>query len=275
MADFNHDGNLDILTANSRANPATISLLLGKGDGTFLPETEMPVLTKDAASFVTVGDFNHDGNPDLALAAGTVVVILLGNGNGNFQAPATYSLSNFVNAIAIADLNHDGRLDLAVTTGSDIDVLLGNGDGTFQPASIVGTTGVNDVFSSLAISDLNGDGKPDIAAVSFSANAVYVFLGKGDGTFHEEGTHYVSGALGLATADFNGDGKTDIAAISRGFTSIFLGVGDGTFGLPENFASAGTPQAITVGDFNRDGKPDLAVVDYEPFNVSILTNTTK
>ncbi len=61
--------------------------------------------------------------------------MLLGNGNGTFQSPASYSESA-ADTVAIGDFNEDGKLDLAVANLDDnnVSVLLGNGDGTFQPA---------------------------------------------------------------------------------------------------------------------------------------------
>jgi len=98
---------------------------------------------------VAVGDFNGDGKLDLAVTAGdslysavsSSVWLLLGKGDGTFQAGTNYSLGYFPGAVVTGDFNGDGKLDLAVATGlyspftsDNISVLLGNGDGTFQSA---------------------------------------------------------------------------------------------------------------------------------------------
>ena len=84
-----------------------------------------------------VGDFNHDGKPDLAITNyyAATVSIMLGNGDGTFQSPVTYATGNLPNQLVTADFNGDGNLDLAVANddSDSVSVLLGNGNGTFQP----------------------------------------------------------------------------------------------------------------------------------------------
>jgi hypothetical protein len=91
---------------------------------------------------VAVGDFNGDGIPDMAVTSYNVVNILLGKGDGTFQAPVGYGAGSSAYAVAVGDFNGDGKLDLVVTdafSASNIVVLMGNGDGTFQPAVGYGT----------------------------------------------------------------------------------------------------------------------------------------
>jgi FG-GAP-like repeat len=85
---------------------------------------------------VAVGDFNHDGNEDVAMANfGPAVSVPLGNGDGTFRAAVNYPIGTVLPAdIAAADFNGGGKLDLAVTDRSGtLNIPLGNGDGTFQP----------------------------------------------------------------------------------------------------------------------------------------------
>jgi hypothetical protein len=119
-ADFNRDGNLDLVTANSTAG--TVSVLFGKGDGTFGPKTDYAAQTGPAA--VLAGDFNNDGWPDIAVAnanSGTVS-ILLNKGNGTFQAAQNYLAASGLTYLAASDFNGDGNVDLVVfnnySTGS-------------------------------------------------------------------------------------------------------------------------------------------------------------
>ncbi len=86
---------------------------------------------------VAIGDFNGDGNLDLAVANGTSnnVSVLLGNGDGTFQKAVNYGVGSYPISVLVGDFNGDAKLDLAVAnaTGGSISILLGNGDGTFEP----------------------------------------------------------------------------------------------------------------------------------------------
>jgi FG-GAP-like repeat len=133
------------------------------------------------------GDFNRDGKADMVLTVNGGVNVLLGKGDGTFQAPTTIVTGQGANSIKLADLNGDGNLDLALSNGApssgnagdnDVVVILGNGDGTFQPA--VKYTAGNNPFLAV-VGDVNGDSKPDLIVVSDSG--LNVLLGNGDGSF--------------------------------------------------------------------------------------------
>ena len=86
-----------------------------------------------------MADFNRDGHPDLLLTGYDnnglgVATILLGNGDGSFQAAQNYPAGLNVGSPAVADFNRDGILDIAVPDylANTVNILLGNGDGTFQ-----------------------------------------------------------------------------------------------------------------------------------------------
>ena len=95
-----------------------------------------------------MGDFNGDGNQDLALNNGSLVSILLGDGAGNFGAATNVFAGNNTRAVAVGDFNGDGKQDLAVTTtpdggySTDVSILLGDGGGNFSsPTDFVVTSG--------------------------------------------------------------------------------------------------------------------------------------
>jgi hypothetical protein len=198
VADVNQDGKPDLVVANqcnsySNCVGGTVGVLLGNGDGTFM--TAVPYSSGGAdATSVTVADVNEDGKPDLLVSnqcAGTeggcvggslgTVGVLLGNGDGTFEAAVTYGSGN-VSALSltVADVNGDGRPDLAVANGNDgsVGVLLGNGDGTFQTAMVFATaTGTG----SIVAADVNEDGKPDLL-VADCANVALPASGCGSGS---------------------------------------------------------------------------------------------
>jgi hypothetical protein len=78
-----------------------------------------------------MADFNHDGVLDLVTANLHSVSVLLGNGDGTFQAPVYYPAGGKSRSVVVGDVNGDGNADLIVTDLSGVSVLLGNGDGTF------------------------------------------------------------------------------------------------------------------------------------------------
>jgi len=92
--------------------------------------------------------------------------VLLGNGDGTFQAAVNYPVETAPNSVAVGDFNGDGKPDLAVAnsgSGGPVSVLLGNGDGTFQAAV---NFGAGSTPASVAVGDFNGDGKPDLAVAN-------------------------------------------------------------------------------------------------------------
>ncbi|HET9306262.1 MAG TPA: FG-GAP-like repeat-containing protein [Candidatus Sulfotelmatobacter sp.] len=280
-ADFNKDGNLDLIVANARNN--TLSVLLGNGDGTF--QTAVNFATPQDPIFVAVADFNGDGKLDLVtvnLSDSTgycdCVAVFLGNGDGTFQEPpiiTTPPLPAF--ALGVGRFNSDSKLDLVVAEEfggtNQIQVLLGNGDGTFQMGSIY-PDGAG--ASAFAVADFNGDHKLDLAVAEGEGMGVGVFLGNGDGTFNpREDYHTISPPLWVAAMDFNGDGKKDLVAanfFNPSGVTVLMGNGDGTFQPGVYYADGGLDDFVTVADLNSDHKPDIVVLDFNG-DAIVLLNT--
>jgi hypothetical protein len=215
-------------------------------------------------------DFNHDGKLDTAVFAytgsGENVNVIMGNGNGTFQAPVSYAVGGNPQQMLSADFNHDGYPDIAVSTESGEQILINNGDGTFQSAVTYHAFGVG------AVADFNGDGNLDIAVTEYddgASNYVDVMLGNGDGTFQTV-KKYKGGpcAYQAAAGDLNHDGKIDLILANGGCGSgpqqnqftVLLGNGDGSFQAPVAYSDTASPYQVAVGDFNRDGNLDIAAV---------------
>ena len=288
VADVNGDGKPDLLTANSTNISSTAGVLLGNGTGTFQAVVPYSTGTNSGPISIAVADVSGDGKPDLLTAnssTGTAGV-LLGNGNGTFQAVVSYSTGPSSNpySIAVADVNGDGKPDLltanAISNGGTAGVLLGNGNGTFQPV-VSYFTGTFSLPISIAVADVNGDGKPDLLTANSTNNTstAGVLLGNGNGTFQAI-VLYSTGPVGsapesIAVADVNGDGKPDLLTANSSTSNsagVLLGNGNGTF-QPVVSYSTGTgsfPISIAVADVNGDGKPDLLTANNNTSTAGVL-----
>ena len=188
VADLNHDGKLDVAVATEcgrdpLCKQGSVSILLGNGDGTFQPEVGYKVGSRPLD--VAVADFNRDGNEDLAVvnscgvdytcASVGTVALLLGNGDGTFQAPVNYAVGYDSVRVAAGEFNNDDSPGVVATnyTVGTISVLAGNGDGTLQKAMTY-TVGMEP--RGAAIADFNGDHSADLVIVNQISNSVSILL---------------------------------------------------------------------------------------------------
>jgi hypothetical protein len=227
-ADFNGDGVSDLAVANY-GGPfnASVSVLLGNGDGTFRTATSF--FGGVALRALATGDFNGDGIVDLAIASGIGVGVAIGKGDGTFSNTSLIGSGLLVDSVTVADFNGDGKADIASLqiNGTSVFVSLGNGDGTFKN-QIAYPAGTN-TFA-LVAGDFNADGIPDLAVANYGAatgagGGLSILLGNGDGTF-QPGVNYPAGVnpTGIASGDFNGDGEIDLVLCDQGNTfNVYLG----------------------------------------------------
>jgi hypothetical protein len=253
--DFNNDGILDLVSPtyenvviNKRGDTVGVpyvAALLGTSEGTF----RVPVRTRlpNGYDSATTGDFNQDGNLDLATLSlvslpgigawmggvcmmncryASEVMVLLGNGDGTFQLPRLKRLTTriFGFALTVGDFDGDGNLDIAVGSGN--------------PAS--GQTYPDTIYEPNTISIFPGDGRGNFGAP-------IKVLATGDRPLRE-----------IYVADFNGDGKQDIAVATEAEVIVLLGDGPFTF-TPTPIASYHSVGDITPTDVNQDGFTDLLV----------------
>lgn len=175
LADFNHDGKLDIAVNGEDGSP--ISVLLNNGDGTFGSTTNLSRGNPPSASdSIVSADFNGDGIPDLATANNDSqsISVLLGRGDGSFSDAVVYPVSDYARGLATADLDYDGKIDLITSTyGGNLIILKGNGDGTFcvQPPIPIGG-----ISFGVATGDFDTNGTPDLVKANYADNTLNVLL---------------------------------------------------------------------------------------------------
>ena len=271
------------------ASGTDVGVLLGNGDGTF--QTAAVYSSGGIyADAVTIADVNGDGIPDLIVAdcgannqsncAGGNVGVLLGNGDGTFNAANLNSLAPYgATSVAVADVNGDGKPDLIVGTGSStaglVGVLLGNGDGTFQTEVTYSSGGLSPL--ALAVANL-GNGQFDVVVANQwtdntdTSSNVSVLVGNGNGTFNAPVSYGTGGFFpdSIVITDVNADGKVDLVVANSsvgstgglGNVGVLLGNGDGTFGTAVAYSSGSYGAAsVAVADVNGDGKPDVVVAN--------------
>ena len=230
---------------------------------------------------VAVADLDGDTIPDLVTANRTSddVSVLLGNGDGTFQAAVSFAVGGRFEvpwAVAVADLDGDTVPDVVTANAGqeNLGVLLGNGDGTFQAAVSFGGGD-----RSVAAADLDGDAVPDLLAGQFGyfggGEHVGVLLGNGDGTFQSGGA-FAAGTspISVAVADLDGDTVPDgvTANADSDDVSVLLGNGDGTFQADLSFAVSNSPWSVAVADLDGDTVPDVVTANEGSNDVSVLRN---
>ena len=229
-----------------------------------------------AAQFTAVADVNRDGKQDIfASNLNGTITLLIGNGDGTFQAPKTIAtVAPGAYPIVTADFNHDGNADLAVLEPARGNVLVyfGKGDGTF---AAVKTIAIGNAPLYMLTGDLNGDGNSDLifsATKGTGLSAVVgftVLLSAGNGSFHAPVLVVAKngGAGGvMAIGDVNGDHHMDVLTCNGGgMAEVFLGNGNGTFreqaAFDDGFGNIGESQFL-LADFYGNGKLDLVIGNF-------------
>ena len=259
LADLNGDGVLDLTVSGAFDYfQVGLSIMMGRGDGTFLERSEIPIRSNGITS-LAIAKFDTDSTLDVVGVTSdgysSYYVVLLGHGDGSFADGTFGYLDREYQQVIATDLNQDGKTDLAFTgyvfdppvpSNGFVSVLLGNGDGTFGSP-----TGFETGYlpQALAAADFNADGRPDLAVANASGNTVSLLLGNGGGTF---GTKVDFGVgrypSGIVAADMDGDGKIDLVTCNQSGGTVTVLKNRGT--APPNrapTADAGGPYSGVAG----------------------------
>jgi hypothetical protein len=281
VADLNNDKLPDLVVTNE--GDSSVTILLGKGKTEFEEAKGSPFPAGHSVNDVTIGDFNNDGNLDLAFAnhERKYLTVLLGNGNGNFTAspksPFPVEVIPHTHGIATGDFNNDGRLDLVTDSwGNDqIEVLFGDSINVFKIPGTFFKVGKHP-YQRVRVADINNDGNADIITTNLEGNNATILLGDGKGNFKEAtGSPFPCGdsPFGFAIGDVNADGKPDLAILNspastadrtgkNGLTVLF-GDGKGKFTIMKGspYEAGKIPNRVAIGDVNGDGINDIVTSD--------------
>lgn len=263
LADFNHDGHVDLMMGSVTGNPF---YLANNGAGIF---SYVWSLASSFGNFRQMlhGDFNCDGNTDFASAhiggAGSLACSLVA-ANGFVTGTAFTSVGGGAcNSLAMADINFDGKLDIAINDSASQKtyICLGNGLGGFTVANNLTPGGAP---TRLKIADFNNDGKQDIVEVCSIINQVVVFPGLASPNFGSAQYYASAGTpTDVDVADFDQNGSADIVITNGGLSAtvqLFLNAGTGFFAPALATTTPGNGLArIAAADFNQDGRVDIAV----------------
>ncbi len=230
-------------------------------------------LQGSAPTAVGVGDFDADGDLDVAAAnfGSDTVIVGINDGSASFTVGAPIRIGDTPSGLATGDFDGDGDLDLAATSlasviGPSINLLLNDGAAGFTRGADLAT---GNVCVHLAAGELNGDGQPDLICSIQGMDQLALLLSQPDhgyapAAFLDTG----DGPESSTTLDLDGDGDQDLAAINTGAAtvSLFTNRGDGTFDLLTTLTTGPQPSAAAGADFDGDGDVDLAVASEGAFD---------
>lgn len=210
---------------------------------------------------VRIVDVDADGRPDVLAAGGGGVAFLRGDGSGGLELDTVLEAGPNPVHLAVGDLDEDGRLDVAVANHDSpyVTLLFGVPGGPGPVRTVRLRAEVSPHPHAVALRDVDGDGHLDLLVDDRDAEALRVFLGRGDGRLEPGPAIAVGGDpyRGMEVVDVTGDGLLDVVTPNPGSVAIQRG-GKGAFSPGAVLAYEGfRPFSVATGDFDGDGRRDV------------------
>ncbi|MCR4315834.1 MAG: FG-GAP-like repeat-containing protein [Planctomycetes bacterium] len=276
FADFDRDGDLDLVVVSDSSNPTRVYENNGLGIFTIAWEA-----SSNADSYsVAVGDFNHDGLPDVFvgnLGQNQIYGNAAAGGTIGFTAPQTFSSASWkTKVIEAADFNQDGDLDVlevndpAVASGTT-QMWAGNGASslTLNP-NWSSVEAIRDV----GIGDFDSDGKPDMFAVLGASPYLRIWRNDGGGSFTDISTAMsyptIADATRVEVADIDRNGNIDVVIGRASTIDLWYTTGANPVNFANTHALATNASDVLLGDMDGDGWLDTWVIDASSANVLLL-----
>ncbi len=237
-ADFDNDGDLDVIASNGGSGDIYYYEKTGSGASFASRVTVGKISTSRYMYHFTAGDFTNDGNYDFLVSGSSSTISLFkGDGKGQFTITSISATGGPTLPWGkdAADINNDGNLDFVSGEGRwpnyrSLYYFEGNGDGTFKNAIQINSPSTTYTYSVIT-DDFNNDGNVDI--ITSYTGGMYYFKGNGDGTFGPSTYLMNPGSYpGGDAYDYDGDGNVDLMITQRATTSTakyYQGNGDFTF----------------------------------------------
>ncbi|WP_337966084.1 MBG domain-containing protein [uncultured Flavobacterium sp.] len=288
--------NTTTVLLGSSSVPFVTTFTPNKGNITiddFEPKVDFNVNTNAYSS--TIGDFDGDGKPDIAVTnySGNSISILRNTSSSgsisgaSFAAKIDFTTATTPEGIEIGDFDGDGKIDLVVVNYNDNSMSIfrntSSGIGNISFATRINFTTLANPRNAV-VADFDGDGKSDLVLTNYNGNSISTFRNTSSGIGNINFSAKVdfsgtSGSIGLSIGDLDGDGKIDVATadLVGQRVSVFRNIS--TTGVINFSPIVSLPVGlfannVVIGDLNNDGKPDLAVSNNGSSVISVFNNTS-